>query len=223
MADVGRENQLIPGQQLYGCMIPRPEYDEEIQRIEKDVAEQKLQSFKNFVSRTNSLDGLSEFERRQLIKLDTLAGTPMSIGYEVVPLDAPESVSVDTDSTGDQPFDFSRSCHTRSVSVKLMSDKLSYVDPRESKHLILESDGKSTYCISENSEEVEVGTEVVSADRVCTSLDVFPEDEESSASTNTRVSLTAEKGLSCVFECNKNMQVICPSPSAGEILKAKME
>ena len=251
MVDLGAKNPLILGQQLYGSMIPRPEYDEGIHQYEKVVAERKMQSFKDCVGRINGLDGLSEFERKHLIKLDTLAGTPMSIGYEVVPFEPSESVSTELGSSEDTECDSLRPCFKRCVSVKLGSDKFGYVEPREAKHLILESDGKSTYCVSEKDE-----FEVVDTGRFHTSsYKNFPMDEndESSTSVNSRISHTTENpddenemsstsvdshllhttenwlshttynGLPCVFSCDENMQVICSPPSEGAILKCKVE
>lgn len=219
------KNPLIPGQQLYGCMIPRPEYDEQIYNYEKVMAEKKMESFKDCIGRLDSLNGLSEFERRQLAKSD--AGAPMSIGYEVVPLEQCESALTDTDDSEDTKSSCCRPFSSlRSVSVKLMSDKLGYVDQREAKHLILESDGKSTYCISENSIQEEI--EVVSTGWLHSStIDNIPEDEheneEISLSVNSKVSRT-DNGLSCVFECNEDMDVICSSPSnVGLLLKHKTE
>jgi hypothetical protein len=248
VADLGVKNPLILGQQLYGSMIPRPEYDEGIHQYEKVVAEHKMQLFKDYIGRINGFDGLSEFERKQLVKLDTLAGTPMSIGYEVVPFEPSESVSTDTGSSEDTEYDSLRPYLKRCVSVKLGSDKFGYVEPREAKHIILESDGKSTYCVSENIQEIEEEFEIVGTGRFHTSsYDNFPEDEndelstsatsrlshttanpedeneKSSTSVNSRVSHTTENGLSCVFSCDENMQVVCSPPSEGAILKCKVE
>jgi len=223
VTDLGRKNPLILGQQLYGCIIPRPEYDEEIHKYEIIVAEQKIQSLKDCLRRINGLDGLSELKRRQLVKLDTLVEIPMSIGYEVVPFEVSESVSTDSNSTEDIKCDSLRPCSLRSVSVKLMSDKLGYVDAREAKYLILESDGTSTYCVSEYREEVEETIEVIRTDRFCTSsYNNHPGDEESSTSVNSHVSHATENGLPCVLEYNENMQVVCLSPSEGAILKCKI-
>ena len=236
VADIGRKNPLIPGQQLYGCMIPRPEYDEKIHQYERAIAEQKMQSFKDCVGRINGLDGLSEFERRQLIRLDASAGTPLSIGYEVVPLEISESVATDTDSSEDTKREPLVTNLLRSVSVKLMSDKLGYVDQREAKNLILESDGITTYCISEHSENGEEGIEISHTDFP----DTIREDEneyehvESLMLANPRVSHTPDNGLSFVVERHEDMQGccspqlediqgICPSPLEASLLKHKIE
>lgn len=196
VADLGRNTPLIPGQQLYGCMIPRPEYDEKIHQFEKLAAEKKLRFFKDCVGRMNDVNGLSEFERKQLIKLDTLVGTPMSIGYEVVPLEPFTSLSMDTDSTEDMKCGSGRPYSYHSVSVRLMSDKLEYIDSREATHLILESDGKSMYCVSEAKEE---GTEVVGTGRFYSPCNNFPEDEESSKSISSNLLHATDHGLSCGY------------------------
>ena len=212
MVDLGKKNALIPGQQLYGCMIPRPKYDEEIHRYERIVAEQKMRMFKDCVGRLNSLDGLSEFERRQLIRSDTLVG-PMSIGYEVVPLEVSESMS--TDSSEDARCGSIRPKIIHSVSVKLMSDRLEYVDSRESRNLILESDGKSMYCVSETSPGEDEGVEIISTDQVYTSsCDDFSEDEESLTFVDS--ASTTDDRLSCVLGCNED---VCSTRLEEPVLK----
>jgi len=226
IADLGRKNPLIPGQQLYGSMIPRPEYDEDIHEFEQSIAEQKMRSFKDCIERINDLDGLSEFERKQLLKFDALEEIPISIGYEVVPFEPSESMSTYTNSTGDTKCDSLRPCSIRSVSAKFMSDKLRYVDSQIANYLILENDGNSTYCVSERSQEVEEGMEVIGTGRFLnSSFENFPEDECESegSSISSRVSHTSENGLSCVFECNKDTQVVCPIPFEGAIVKCTME
>ena len=219
VANLGRKNPLIPGQQLYGRMIPRPEYDEKIHQFERSVAEQKMRSFKDCVEHINALDGLSEFERRQLITQEVMAGTPMSIGYEVVPLEIAESTSTETDEISEPSVPVRTLL--RSVSIKLMSDKPAYVDQREAKNLIVESDGKSAYCTSERCDKVEEEIEVVHMD----GLGGISEDddgiehthEESPCSANIPISLATDIHLSRVMGCNEDIQdVICaPSISAS--------
>jgi len=249
VAEIGRKNPLIPGQQLYGDMIPRPEYDEKIFQYQRTVAEQKMQSFRERVKRINSLDGLSEYERRQLIKSEALMGTPMSIGYEVALLEKSGSMTTDTDSSDDtepeQPT--ARPYCLRSVSVRLESDKMGYVDRREGRDMIFESDGIATYCISERDEVGEEGMEIVGT--LPDSYDIFPSntptDERqescrseisqiSSAEDNvvpfvfrsdiSQVSTTeVDNGLSCVFECEDELQDVCAPHLDGVLMKHKIE
>ncbi len=220
MAHIERKNPFIPGQQLYGRMIPRPEYDEKIHQFERAVAEQKMQSFKDCVDYLNALDGLSEFERRQLIKQEVTAGTPMSIGYEVVPLELTKSASTeDTDTDKEENSETFVPNPLRSVSVKLMSDKSTYVDQREAQNLVIESDGLSTYCISERCDK---GEDLMEVD----DLRDIPEDndeseymyEESPCSANIPLSFAIDNDLLRVMACNEEMQDSICSPSISATL-----
>ena len=47
MTDLGKKDPLIPGQQLYGTMIPRPEYDYNVHRSEIVVAEKNMELFQS--------------------------------------------------------------------------------------------------------------------------------------------------------------------------------
>eukprot|EP00536_Pseudo-nitzschia_multiseries_P001620 jgi/Psemu1/294478/fgenesh1_pm.21_\ len=165
VTELGNQKTLIPGQQLYGAMIPRPEYDEEIYMYQKVIADKKIESFRQDMEQIRKAGGLSDFERSQLKKSDNHAGTPMSIGYEVVPFEICESESMDTESTEDSMGDPPKPPSLRNVSVKLMADKLGYVDSREARGLILQSDGDKTYCVSEDCREQEEGMEVIGLGR----------------------------------------------------------
>ncbi len=244
VVDIGRKNPLIPGQQLCGGMIPRPEYDEKIHQYQRIMAEQKMNSFKECVKRINGLDGLSDFERRQLIKSQAMAGTPMSIGYEVALLEKSESMLTDTDSSEDTKSEGLRSNLLRSVSVRLVSDKTAYVSQRETKDLILESDGHMTYCISENDEYGEEGMEIIGTDRLPSSYgrlpssyDIFPSDELAPVHEESlfrsdiskvrtdisQVSSSVDDPLACVFECNEEMEDACSPKLDESLLKQKVE
>lgn len=211
MAGLGRQDMLIPGQQLYGAMIPRPEYEEEINQFEKVTADKEMDSFKDYLRQISKLDGLSEYERKQLKRLDARAATPMAIGYEVVPIEVCESVSTDTESIEDSWFDSVRPCFLRSVSIKLVSDKLGYVNSRESKGLILQSDGDTTHCISENfQEEVqeEEGIEVIGTGRFQSVAYYYDCSDEITSSINSQDAHVVEKRPSCVFQSTESTQIV---------------
>lgn len=185
VAALGTQNPIIPGQQLYGQMIPRPECDEDIHRHQKVAADKDLESFLDCIRKIHEQDGLSEFERKQLRKRDSsMISAPRAIGYEVVPVDMSESVSIDTDSTETEDDSFKsealRACALRSVSVRLTSDKLGYVDSREAEGLILQSDGRRTYCVSENAPDVGEGMEVIATGRFRSAsyADEYDEEDE---------------------------------------------
>jgi len=233
VTDIGKKTPLIPGQQLYGCMIPRPEYDAEIHRHEKLVAEKKMQLFKECIKRIIGVDQLSDFERKQIMKSNGSEASPMSIGYEVVPIDAPESLSVDTETTDGTKTDSLKTYPQHSVCVKLTSDRSEYVGLKDARDLILESDGKSTYCKSEYCEEVGEGVEVIDITHFHSfSSDSGSKDQDSSASIGSWIPHTVDKGQSCVldcdenlqfFDCNEKLQFAFPGPSEVTTLKFKNE
>lgn len=217
VTELGNQKTLIPGQQLYGAMIPRPEYDEEIYMYQKVIADKKIESFRQDMEQIRKAGGLSDFERSQLKKSDNHAGTPMSIGYEVVPFEICESESMDTESTEDSMGDPPKPPSLRNVSVKLMADKLGYVDSREARGLILQSDGDKTYCVSEDCREQEEGMEVIGLGR----FESFPYnkgDGDEMPSANQ-----VENRLSCVLDSTESTQVVYyQAPEQGE-LKLKNE
>ena len=174
-----------------------------------------MQSFRDCVEHINALDGLSEFERRQLIKREATAGTPMSIGYEIVPLELTECATTEkTDTDQEENRESFAPNLLRSVSVKLTSDKSAYVDQQEAKNLIIESDGLSTYCVSERCDKGEDRMEV-------DDLRDIPEDndeieymyEESSCSANIPLSFATDYHLLRVMACNEEIQDSICSPA----------
>ena len=86
-ADLKDDDPWIPGQQLYGRMIPRPEDDEEIHKEEAIVGERLMKVFQERVNEIKESEGLSEYERKELLKLGVHANAfPMNFGFEVTPL-----------------------------------------------------------------------------------------------------------------------------------------
>jgi hypothetical protein len=238
VTDLGKKDPLIPGQQLYGTMIPRPEYDYNVHRSEIVIAGKNMKLFQSCMKRINDTDGLSEYEKKQLMKSDAFETTPMAVGYEVVPFDigiAPLSEASSTDSADEFEEEMMTSDvrklqklqMSRRFTVKLMSDTPGYIDSREANDLILESDGKNTYCVSEIACEIEVeeeGMEVIGIGRFQSSLynNNFPFDEELAA-IDSNDPHGVENRLSSVFSSNESIQVIFYRPPEGEILKWKEE
>ena len=239
VTNLGKKDPLIPGQQLYGTMIPRPEYDYNVHRNEIVLAEKNMKLFQSCMKQINDADnGLSEYEKKQLMKLDDFETTPMAVGYEVVPFDigiAPLSEASSTDSIDEFEEEIMTSevgklqklQISRRFTVKLISDTPGYIDSREANDLILESDGKNTYCVSEIACEVEVeeeGIEVIGTGRFTSSSynNNCPFDEELVA-VDSNNPQGVENRLSSVFSSNESIQVIFYRPPEGEILKCKEE
>ena len=235
VTDLGKKDPLIPGQQLYGTMIPRPEYDYNVHRSEIVVAEKNMKLFQSCMKQINDTDGLSEYEKKQLMKLDAFEATPMAVGYEVVPFDigiAPLSEASSTDSADEFEEEILTSDvrklqklpMSRRFTVKLMSDTPGYIDSRDATDLILESDGNNTYCVSEIACEIEVeeeGMEVIGIGRFQSSSydnNNCPFDEKLVA-IDSNDPHGVENKLSSVFSSNESIQVIFYRPPQGEKLK----
>jgi hypothetical protein len=243
VADLKDEDPWIPGQQLYGCMIPRPEDDEEIHREEAIVGERIMKAFQDRVKEIKDAEGLSEYERKQLLKLGVhVNSVPMAFGYEVTPLlsEQGEEEEQDTDDVSsdgnNERVDFVKSLSSRRdnllpslsssrVAVKLTSDKEDFVDNRESKDLVLESDGKTTYCISEpctsqeGGEEQEEGLEVIGLGRYNTMGESTESFEEELLLADSNESLEVDDRLCRKFASNsKNSRIkvaYCYRPSSS--------
>jgi hypothetical protein len=223
----------IPGQHLYGMMIPRPEEDEKVYRAEAVIGERVLKQFQDRVREIKDAEGLSEYEQNQLLKLGVRPNSiPMSFGYEVTPL----LVENDHCSSGDGAVTLGRSNvgstfdndsvsrltnnnnHNNTtigmnkevsvrVAVKLTSDMQQFVDDRESNDVVLESNGVSTYCISENAIDEE-GLEVIGLGRyntiVVEAVETYEEELRESKSTDT---LQVDDRLTRAFSSNEHVQV----------------
>jgi hypothetical protein len=225
------ESPWIPGQQLYGAMIPRPQGDEDIQKEEAAIGEKVLKLFQDCVQEIKDAEGLSEYEHKQLLKLGVRANSvPMAFGYEVTPL-LPSTSAAEKDGTDSNPMetapltscfsnkslssiDNPKACSLASshrVSVKLTSDKTEFVEIRESRDVVLESDGTTTYCISEYSSEEE-GMEVIGLGRYNTMKDTTKAFEEDLFEMTSNESLDVDDRLQQAFSSSERIQVAFYKP-----------
>lgn len=218
VVELHKQDKYIPGQQLYGQMIPRPELDFEVHKEEAVLQESLLKMVQKRVRQIKDAEGLSEFERRELLKLGVVSNTPMSFGYEVVPLHS-----------DNQPFDEEDECNGKTnakmkkersvrVAVKLMSDKNNYIGTRESDQVVLESNGDTTYCISDcvGGEE---GLEIIGLGRYSTMTESMETSEyERLLLAESRESLIGahNRSLSNVFICSGSTQVAFYRPLEPE-------
>ncbi|KAL3914150.1 MAG: hypothetical protein SGILL_006215 [Bacillariaceae sp.] len=180
--------------------------------------------------------------KEQLLKLGVSPNSiPMSFGYEVTPL-LPDASSVDNNDIDSKEVEGilshdnspSFDCGTLSgdqtkasslgkdgslrVSVTLTSDKKQFVDNRESNHVVLESNGTSTYCISENAGEEE-GMEVIGLGRYNTMEEETEAFEEHLLETASSESLDVDDRLKQAFSPNERIQVAFyrPDPAITKV------
>jgi len=215
VCDVKDEDPWFPGQQLYGSMIPRPHGDEELHKEEAIMGERVLKLFADRVQGIQEAEGLSQHERKQLRKLGVRAGShPMSIGYEVTPLLLEnDNQSQDSKCSSEELKSYAKRETSSRVAVKLTSDKQDFVDNLESKDVVLESDGKTTYCVSEYAAEEE-GLEVIGLGRYNTMAESTEEFEEDLMVVDSKESLDFDDRLSQIFSANNRIQVAFYRPQA---------
>jgi hypothetical protein len=189
------------------------------------IGERILKLFQDLVRDIKDAECLSEYEQKQLLTLGIRPNSiPMSFGYEVTPLMVEndhhscgyEGSVASGRSTIDSRIDngsmtrlaasMTKEVSVR-VNVKLTSDKVQFMDDRESNDVVLESNGITTYCISENPVDEE-GLEVVGLGRyntiVVEAVETYEEELRESMSTDT---LEVDDLLTRAFSSNEHVQV----------------
>jgi hypothetical protein len=223
------QDKWIPGQQLYGRMIPRPELNSEVHNSEIVVQASLLKKVQDRVKQIKETKGMSEHERRELRKLGVLANTPMSFGYEVVPLRNGILDFEEPDEDVDDPTPKMKKDKSVRVTVKLTSDRTEYVGKRELDHVVLESNGNSTYCISDDNSSKGEGLEIVGLGRYLTtavSTDLWENDELINESRECLRGEYPETTLSPVFSVGVKTQMAFYRPLESKLdhdLKCKEE
>ena len=220
-------------------MIPRPQDDEGVHKEEAEVGERVLKLFQDRIESIKDAEGLSEYEHKQLLKLGVRANSvPMSFGYEVTPVfeqDRNPSTSKDnisrqgsllsnkSVSSIDKPKIANLASSLR-VSVKLTSDKNEFVENRESRGVVLESDGKSTYCISEDGGHEE-GMEVIGLGRYSSMNETTEEIEEDLLGNASSESLDVDDRLRQALSASERIGVAYykPEAKAGPVGDSKLK
>mmetsp|Transcript_3353 Transcript_3353/g.7935 ORF Transcript_3353/g.7935 Transcript_3353/m.7935 type:complete len:1186 (-) Transcript_3353:1130-4687(-) len=191
VVDISKEGEpWIPGQQLYGDLIPRPEYDISVYEQEVAVQEKAMRKFRARVKKIKNADGISQVARKVLARLGHDEGSPMAFGYEVA---LEDTLGVD-DNDDDGPYDEkgqeqnheekhenTRDHHTHfkslalgaRLTVRMTSDKKQFISKRDLNQVVLAVDGNSTYCVSDDKIPEEVGMEVIGTGR----FSAFDDDE----------------------------------------------
>jgi hypothetical protein len=150
-------------------MIPRPEHEAKLYQDEAQRQEEQLAILQNCAKQIRDSDGHSQRQRHKLSRMGIDSHAPLSFGYEVIPHNDsyPEESSY-------YAAESTRTLETKAPSfrhsVMLTADKDDFVEPLDSKELVLESDGVSTYQINSRNEccHEEEGLEVVGLGRYST-------------------------------------------------------
>lgn len=191
-------------------MIPRPQFDADVYELEALSQQKILQKFRKRVMRIKDAEGLSDMERQELLKLGHLEGSPMAFGFEVVPI-VDNDESTNDDGQQRQP---GKSAGSR-VAVKMTSDKRLFIAKRDLHHVILESDGHSTYCVSDHCPE-EAGLEVIGTGRFATNVAEGSSEtlDDELRATDSEESLVGagSKELAKIFSCTDHVQVALYRP-----------
>lgn len=166
------EMPWIPGQQLFGEMIPRPEQDSQLHEIDLLRQREKLDRFRAAVKESVARNGIEATrERLALNKLGFDSQVPLSIGYEVVP----EGFSTPLDGNGEYAFERREK---QRISVVLTSSDKKLAGCVNDTELLLENDGKCVYEVKPDdaSYKSEEGTEIIG--RECYGSSSRKEDSE---------------------------------------------
>lgn len=172
MVEVPNTAPWIPGQQLYGAMIPRPErqatlYRQEALRQRKQLANLDL-LVKNNVPKS---------EGRKLIRMGEDTYLPSSLGYEVV-LDAGTDHE---ESPREEEVNYVEHRVLNSRTLVVLSDNDGCANSDRSERLVLESDGATTYATSPDyitDEPEEEGVEIVGLGRLSTLCKSYDDDQD---------------------------------------------
>jgi hypothetical protein len=238
--DFRKEEPWIPGQQLYGDLLPRPEYDLSIYEQEVAIQEQALRKFRARVLKIKDADNDSIAARKVLAQLGHDEGSPMAFGYEVAlqddvsssdgcdgPYDEQEEEQEEDrhDKSRERTHKFKSLALGARVTVRLTSDKKSFVQKRDLNQVVLTIDGDSTYCVSEDSPD-EAGLEVIGMGRFSTDASFDQGDLfESHRRSNDSLHLD-DTCISSKCGRSENVQVVLFNPDgcqAGDYGKEKEE
>jgi len=205
-----KETPWIPGQHLFGVMIPRPEHETESMNQQMKTLNQKLQDFKTRVATANMSKGDAKNGRLALTKLGFDSLVPLSFGYEIVP---------DSHECDNKAKSFNETLARPSrISIILTSDEMDAAGSQVRDEVVLETDGVSVYEVrsSEESSEGEEGLEVVGLGRYSTFSDDFDEQKLCTRSTDA---LFQECGshLSMIYKSSERIDVAFYHPAIEEM------
>jgi hypothetical protein len=208
--EVPKTAPWIPGQQLYGAMIPRPEREATLY-IQEALRQKKRLVNLELLVKKSLRTGVPKSEGRKLIKMGEDTNLPSSLGYEIAAAADHEEPSREEEVN----------CVKHGVSrilVVLSDDDGSFnLDPSD--RLVLESDGTSTYTISPNcaiEEPEEEGVEIVGLGRLntlCEAYDDYKDLLHHARSVEEDDSSDADAGLSLMYQASERVHVGFYRPS----------
>jgi hypothetical protein len=211
----------IPGQHLFGAMIPRPEHEAKMHEQELSRLTEKLGKFKSLVESVHKLNGeAAKNERRVLTKLGLDSDVPLSLGYEVVQ----DFDECDDSSCTSEPKHKHKHKKTK-IRIVLTSSN-NYAKAFDTKDdLLLETDGISTYEVKSMYDfecEEEEGMEVVGLGRYNTLSQKLGEERLSTRSTDT---LFQERDtlLSLMYKSSERTGIAFYRPTEEETMKTDCE
>ena len=220
MADIPTLGPWIPGQQLYGSMIPRPEHEALLYKDEAERVRAHLLAFEKRVKAIMAGNGNNKEDRLRLRNLEMFdMSIPRTLGYEVVPFgehrdgEEPLNEAKEDGSLG------SSSIVRRRILPKLFLSKRLSVIPTDDDHptigldspdqIVLECNQYSTYEITlckrseskmEEEDGEEEGVEIVAMGRLSTLMDL-------GESGRAKETINGDGGLSLMYQSSDRIHV----------------
>ena len=207
MVEVPNTAPWIPGQQLYGAMIPRPEREAKLYRQESLRQRKLLANLELLVKRTQRTNGVPKSEGHKLIKMGEDTNLLSSLGYEVVP-------DADTDheeTPREEEVIYVEHGVSNSRVFVVLSDNDGTVNLDRSDRLVLESDGATAYATSPDysiDEPEEEGVEIVGLGRLSTLCESYDDDKDllhHARSVEEDDSSDADAGLSFMYQASERV------------------
>ena len=224
MVNLPKAGPWIPGQQLYGTMIPRPDHESSNQQQALKKLNKRLPNLEALVKEIMEADGMSKYERLKFNKIGVDTDLPSSMGYEVIPQSvdslvgipqAPKSHQVARDSSGPSK--------TRLCVILSEAESMNF---ESSICVVLESDGFETYELSaerfssdEAPEEAyeEAGLEVVALGRLSTFYETADDEIQLFKSlSEDDLGDSSASGLSASYQRSENVHVAFFRPMPGK-------
>jgi hypothetical protein len=161
VVNLNQSNSLwIPGQQLFGDMIPRPQREARIHEIELVCQKEKFERFRSLVKASMEMNIAGTTRKRLTVKKHRgHSQEPFAHGYEVIP-------AFHDDSCGGDDNLVTKVLERKRLTVVLPTGDEHATDTAEKKELVLESYCKYVYEVKDqdSSEEAEA-TEIANLGR----------------------------------------------------------
>ena len=220
MADIPTLGPWIPGQQLYGSMIPRPEHEALLYKDEAERVRAHLLAFEKRVKAIMAGNGNNKEDRLRLRNLEMFdMSIPRTLGYEVVPFGEHRDGEEPLNEAKEDVSLGSSSIVPRRILPKLFLSKRLSVIPTDDDHptigldspdqIVLECNQYSTYEITlckrseskmEEEDGEEEGVEIVAMGRLSTLMDL-------GESGRAKETINGDGGLSLMYQSSDRIHV----------------